>query len=111
MTQNRRYKHTPRFAKDERGISQFKGIRPRDIPKTVPIAEHLVTASRRIEQLSEYYYQAPRLWYRIADANPQFMFGPDLVLDPQGKDPLPEHWLRVPDMIGGVILIPEKDST
>lgn len=57
----------------------FNGIRPRDIGAATGMLEHTVEAGQRLDQLARHYYNDDRLWWRIADANPEFMLGLELL--------------------------------
>jgi nucleoid-associated protein YgaU len=70
----------------------FKGISPRQIDPAVGVIEHVVTTGERLDLLAGHYYNHPRLWWRIVDANPDILFGGDMFL---------EH------MVGQAILIPK----
>lgn len=73
----------------------FSGIRPREIPSLEGVIEHLVAEGDRLDLLARYYYNNDRLWYRIADANPDVVFS---------------GYLVSPEMKGKVILIPAGGS-
>lgn len=69
----------------------YDGFLPRPILPATGIVEHNGKQGARMDQLGRHYFSSDRLWWRIADANPQALFADDLV------DPLDE---------GGTILIP-----
>ncbi len=52
----------------------FSGIRARIIPVTDGAVEHVVTDGDRLDLLARHYYNNDRLWWRIVDANPEFVF-------------------------------------
>ncbi len=87
-----RYENCVRFAPRPDGTVVFAGVRPRSIGPATGVVEHLVTAGDRLDLLARHYYNDDRLWWRIVDANPSFLYGPDLMLE---------------DMEGRVILIPK----
>ena len=70
----------------------FPGIRAREIGAALGVVEHEIQVGDRLDQLARHYYNDDRLWWRIMDANPDIVFGQD-VLDT--------------DLAGQVILIPK----
>ncbi len=85
--------------------SSFRGVRPRAIGVATGVIEHTVREGDRLDLLARHYYDDDRLWWRIADANPEFFYGADLVrkedeLDADGDT-------RLGAMVGRVILIPK----
>lgn len=81
---NSRYAGLPRFAADPDGRADFQGVRPRPIPQTDGVLEHTQTEGDRPDQLAREYYQADRSWWRIVDANPEFLIaGP--IRDAEGN--------------------------
>jgi len=87
-----RYEKSRKFSPSSDGKEVFTGIRPRDIGTATGVVEHLVKAGDRLDLLARHYYNDDRLWWRIADANPEFLYGGDMVLE---------------TMEGRVILIPK----
>ena len=87
-----RYAKARAFDAPPDGSDPFPGIRPRDIGPATGVVEHVVKAGDRLDLLARHYYNDDRLWWRIVDANPQFLFGGDIELA---------------DMEGSVILIPK----
>lgn len=67
-----RYEQAKEFAPNEDG-SRFPGLRPREITKATGVVEHVVTSGDRLDLLARHYYNDARLWWRIADANPEFI--------------------------------------
>lgn len=106
MKKTSRYADVTIFAADPRGNSDFKGVRPRDIPRVEALAEHTVKAGERMDQLAQFYYQADRLWYRMGDANADFMLSADMLRDLGGREYEPVDPLGRADMVGRIILIP-----
>lgn len=86
-----RYQDSVIFTPADDGSRVFAGIRPRAIGPAAGVVEHQVKAGDRLDLLARHYYNDDRLWWRIVDANPQVLYGGDLVL---------------PQMEGQVILIP-----
>lgn len=87
-----RYEKTEKFAPSADRTMVFAGIRPRTIGATTGVVEHVVKAGDRLDLLARHYYNDDRLWWRIVDANPDFLYGGDMVLE---------------EMEGRVILIPK----
>ncbi len=87
-----RYEKCVTFTPDPAGTAVFAGIRPRSIGPATGVVEHVVKAGDRLDLLARHYYNDDRLWWRIADANPDFLFAGDMVLE---------------EMEGRVILIPK----
>jgi nucleoid-associated protein YgaU len=87
-----RYKDAGAFEPLTDGTEVFAGLRPRAIGEAVGVVEHEVRATDRLDRLARHYYNDDRLWWRIVDANPQFVFGADLLGE---------------EMAGRVILIPK----
>ncbi len=77
---NSRYKETRRFEADEQGIVRCKGARPRGIGPATAVLEHVVQEGDRLDLLARHYYNDPRLWWRIVDANPDLLGGVDIAL-------------------------------
>jgi nucleoid-associated protein YgaU len=87
-----RYEKTRPFDAAADGTAIFDGIRPRDIGAATGVIEHVITAGDRLDLLAGHYYNDDRLWWRIVDANADFLFGGEMVLE---------------SMAGQVILIPK----
>lgn len=87
-----RYETTSLFQPDAGGRTVFEGVRPRPIGPAPGVVEHTVQAGDRLDLLARHYYNDDRLWWRIVDANPEFVLGGDMVLEP---------------MEGEIILIPK----
>lgn len=86
-----RYREARSFAPLQPGGTAFGGVRPRPVRAAAGVIEHQVRAGDRLDLLARHYYNNDRLWWRIVDANPEFLFAGDVVLD---------------DMLGRTILIP-----
>ena len=71
--------------------SLFPGVRPREIGPATGVVEHVVKSGDRLDLLARHYYNDDRLWWRIADANPEFVHAGLMVAE---------------DQVGDVILIP-----
>jgi len=92
LVKKSRYKDAGAFEPLTDGTEVFAGLRPRAIGEAVGVVEHEVRATDRLDRLARHYYNDDRLWWRIVDANPQFVFGADLLGE---------------EMAGRVILIPK----
>jgi len=86
-----RYRDARAFAEADDRTGVFRGTRPRVIGQATGVIEHQVRAGDRLDLLARHYYNNNRLWWRIVDANPEFLYAGDVVLD---------------DMLGKAILIP-----
>jgi len=89
---NSRYAAARLFDPVPDGETVFEGIRPRTIGPAVGAIEHVVKTGDRLDLLAGHYYNDNRLWWRIVDANPAYLFGGDMLLE---------------DMEGQIILIPK----
>lgn len=87
-----RYAGAPVFERDENGQDVFPGVLPREIGPAEGVIEHVVQAGERLDLLARHYYNDDRLWWRILDANPRFVFAGNMVSE---------------EMEGEVILIPK----
>jgi nucleoid-associated protein YgaU len=86
-----RYAKARSFGPDSDGNEVFPGVRAREIGLATGVIEHVVQAGDRLDLLARHYYNDDRLWWRIVDANPRFVFAGNMVSQ---------------DMEGEVILIP-----
>lgn len=76
-----RYENAELFAGANSKAPVFGGIRPRKIRPAAGVIEYKVNEGDRLDLLSLHFYSNPRRWWRILDANPQIMFGADLMLN------------------------------
>ncbi|MDJ0801675.1 MAG: hypothetical protein QNI89_06880 [Desulfobacterales bacterium] len=76
-----RYDKALLFAPTDEGGSVFEGIRPRSIGTAAGVIEHVVKSWDRLDLLAGHYYNDSRLWWRIVDANPDYLFGGDMLLE------------------------------
>lgn len=107
MPRKSRYENTKSFAPDPRGNSNFTGVRPRDLTSAKGVIEHNVSSGERLDRLSENYFDDTRLWWRLADANRQFLFGPDMLHTVEGSSPGDDDPLQRHDMVGRPVLVPK----
>jgi nucleoid-associated protein YgaU len=99
MSRRSRYQDALAFTGADGGEPIFRGFRPREIAPATGVIEHTVSAGERLDALARHYYNDDRLWWRIVDANPEALYGDDLVRESASE-------LR-PSMIGRVIRIPK----
>ena len=90
-----RYQNVKPFFDQDGKPSQFPGGRAREIGAASGVLEYIVKSDDRLDLLALYFYVDSRKWWRILDANPELMFGPDLTLA--------EH-------VGDTILIPRASE-
>ena len=88
-----RYESAKEFVGENGNEPVFGGIRPRKIGPTAGVLEYTVKEGDRLDLLSLHFYSNTRRWWRILDANPQIVFGADLMLS---------------EYIGETILIPRS---
>ncbi len=88
-----RYESAREFAGENGKEPVFGGIRPRKIGPATGVLEYTVKEGDRLDLLSLHFYNNTRRWWRILDANPQIIFGADLMLS---------------DYAGETILIPRS---
>lgn len=86
-----RYREARPFAPVRPGAAPTPGVRPRAVASAPGVIEHQVRAGDRLDLLARHYYNNDRLWWRIVDANPDFLYAGDMILD---------------NMLGQSILIP-----
>lgn len=75
-----RYENARAFGPGPDGQTVFSGIRARSIGPAEGVIEHVLKAGDRLDLLARHYYNNPRLWWRLLDANPDLVFGCDLQL-------------------------------
>lgn len=59
----------------------FHGLRPRGIGPASGVLEYTISEGDRLDLLALHFYNNSRRWWRILDANPQLVFGADLMLE------------------------------
>lgn len=100
-----RYKDTRPF--DATDVSDFAGLRPRDMGTATGVIEHVLRDGDRLDHLARRYFNNDRLWWRIVDANPQLADACPLL-------PISRS-LQLDDasaaLIGTVIVIPRARET
>jgi nucleoid-associated protein YgaU len=88
-----RYEGVKPFVGENGKEPVFGGIRLRKIGPAAGVLEYKVKEGDRLDLLSLHFYNNTRRWWRILDANPQIIFGADLMLS---------------EYIGETILIPRS---
>ncbi len=58
--------------------SARRGSKPRSIQTLPGVIEHTVSSNDRLDRLAAHYYNDPRKWWLILDANPEIGFAGDL---------------------------------
>ncbi len=91
-----RYESVKVFAGENSKEPVFGGIRSRKIGQAAGVLEYTVKEGDRLDLLSLHFYNNTRRWWRILDANPQIIFGADLMLS---------------EYIGETILIPRSTES
>ncbi|MDH5572938.1 MAG: hypothetical protein OEY89_14335 [Gammaproteobacteria bacterium] len=76
-----RYNNARLFSSEDGKPAIFPGIRPREIGAAKGVIFHEVKELDRLEKLANYYYNDPYLWWRIVDANPEYLCAYDMVVD------------------------------
>lgn len=76
-----RYESATAFVADPVAGEVFRGLRPRRVGPAGGVLEHVVRTGDRLDLLARHYYNDDRLWWRIVDANPSFLFGGDMTLE------------------------------
>jgi hypothetical protein len=71
-------------------------IRPRPVTTVPGVIEHTVTRTDRLDLMARHYYNDPRRWWLIVDANPDVVCGSDI-------EP---HEVEAPESVGNIIQIP-----
>ncbi len=80
LLKDSRYASARRFAPREGGSLPFKGLRPRPIGTATPVVEHVLQTGERFDGLGQHYFNDPRLWWRILDANADVLCAAELEL-------------------------------
>jgi hypothetical protein len=75
-----RYEETEGFAFEKGKERVFNGIRPRKIKTAAGVLEYTIVEGARLDLLALHFYNNSQRWWRILDANPQIIFGADLML-------------------------------
>lgn len=95
MARGSRYETAQPFRSSADQPEPFQGLRPRQPGAATAVLEHTLKATDRLDLLAQHYYNDSRKWWRILDANPEFLCGVDLT---------------DPALVGTVILIPPAEE-
>lgn len=82
----KRYSDTEPFAWDDPSIAPFRGLMPRAVRRHPAFLEYELKVGDRLDTIAQEFYGDPRLWWVIAEANPDVFFPADLIYAP-GPDP------------------------
>ena len=75
----RRYSTTDVWTAQDGDPRPFRGLKPREVTTLLGYVEHELAPGDRLEMLAQDYLGDPRLWWAIAQANPQVIFPADLI--------------------------------
>jgi nucleoid-associated protein YgaU len=99
----KRYSTTENFTFADGAPVLFRGLMPRNVTRKTAYVEHELRVGDRLDSLAESFYGDPRLWWVIAQANPDFLFPADLIYKAVGDDN------NTPEFRAGkIIIIPAK---
>ena len=84
FSKNSRYRKLPDEVTVDRQGRRLTSKQLRSHPEVIGVFLHTIEDSDRLDQLAYKYYQQPRKWWRICDANPALMSPQDLL----GKSPI-----------------------
>ena len=95
ITPGSRYQGAVLFSVDPGDPQPFRGLRPRFVSTAAAVLEHTIKEGDRHDALAALYYNEPRWWWRILDANPDVLYAGDLseraagepLLIPRAADP------------------------
>lgn len=74
-----RYKFMQSFEPNENLDQPYKGLRARPVGPAEGVLEHVIVNKDRLDTLGYYFYGEPRNWYRLAEANPDYLFAEDMI--------------------------------
>lgn len=78
ITKGSRYERAIPFVSSTADPHPFRGLRPRALGTARPVLEHYLREGERHDWLAAHYYNEPRLWWRILDANPDLLYAGDI---------------------------------
>jgi len=78
MPRQSRYKGSKHFTGEQGVPAPFRGIRQRDMGPATGIVEYQLKPWDRIDRIAFDYYNDDGLWWRILDANPEYLCAVDL---------------------------------
>lgn len=103
----KRYSATAEFQWPDPAIAPFRGLMPRRVQSHLGFIQHEVRVGDRLDRLAREYYDDPRLWWVIAEANPDIFFPAGLVY---ADEPAPDTGLAR-FRAGALIAIPARPET
>lgn len=77
-----RYENTRAFSDGKK----FSGYRERKLTLPAGVVEHSVLQTDRLDHLANDYYKSDRRWWRILDANSEFIYGFDMLSEHSNID-------------------------
>ena len=99
----KRYSSTEAFSYPDGAPRPYRGLKPREVKAKTAYVEHEIKPGDRLDTLAQAYYGDPRLWWVIAQANPDAFFPADIVYQPA-----PDADGVVETRAGRVIAIPSR---
>ena len=75
----KRYSATPAFEWDDPSSAPFRGLMPRTVRRHTAFIEYELKVGDRLDVLAQDFYDDPRLWWVIAEANAEVLLPADLV--------------------------------
>jgi nucleoid-associated protein YgaU len=76
-----RYNSSEGFTAESGKDPVFNGIRPRKFTPAEGVLEYTIKEGDRLDLIALHFYNNSQKWWRILDANPQIIFGADLMMD------------------------------
>jgi len=74
-TRESRYIQTRLFTERDR----FDGFRERQLTLPDGLVEHMLNSDDRLDHMADNYYKKDRRWWRVLDANADFLYGFDVM--------------------------------
>ena len=75
----KRYSDTPSFQWPDPAVTPFRGLMPRRVRSHAAYVEYELKVGDRLDRLAKEFYDDPRLWWVIAEANPETFLPADLL--------------------------------
>ncbi|OLS52127.1 LysM peptidoglycan-binding domain-containing protein [Rhodovulum sulfidophilum] len=102
----KRYSETKAFEWSAPASAPFRGLMPRTVRRHVGFVEYTLKVGDRLDKLAGEFYGDPRLWWAIAEANPQVFLPADLIYA-DAPDP---RTMEAKAKAGTRIVIPERPA-
>lgn len=97
MSRQSRYHNPKAFIPEPGSAFRFRGIMPRFIETAEGVIEHSFKEWDRMDLLSLNYYSDTDLWWKILDANPEYLCAIDLEdFSPDGSKSYAEKVILIP---------------